>query len=273
MSEDLGESDLSALADRTVVVTRASHQAAATAEALRVHGARPLVAPAIAVVPPLDGGQRLDDALLRLQQFSWVAFTSTNAVAATLARADRRGVRGSFARIRVAAVGAATAARVECELERPADLVPDQNDAAGLVAAFGEPRPSDACLVPHSAQARPELVDGLRSRGWAVDAVTAYRTVTPTLSDHLVADVLGADAVIFASPSAVLGHLSQLGRPKVGGKVVCIGNTTAAACIEADLEVAAVARHPSDEGLLEATAAALRADCPSPAVQPLRCER
>lgn len=225
-----------------------------------MHGARPVIAPAIAVVPPLDGGQPLDDALLRLEQFSWVAFTSPNAVAATLARADRRGVRRRFARIRVAAIGPATAARVEAELDRPANLVPDQSDAAGLAAAFGDPQPGDACFVPHSAQARPELVDGLRARGWTVDAVSAYRTVTPTLSDHLIAGMSGADAVIFASPSAVRGHLSQIGEQRVSGRVVCIGHTTAAACADADLAVAAVAARPSNEDLVEAVATALRAD-------------
>ena len=276
------------LAGRTVVVTRASHQAASLAAALREHGATVVLAPAIAVVPPLDGGQPLDDALLRLEQYSWVAFTSSNAVAATFARADRRGVRRRFARIRTAAVGPSTAARVEAEINRPVTLVPEQHDAAGLAAAFPDPRPEDWCFVPQSAQARPELVDGLRARGWNVDAVSAYRTVTPTLSDHLAADVASADVVVFSSPSAVHGHLSQLGHDaapsdavpsrdrdlastdhdslpndgtrSVAAKVVCIGRTTAAACAQAGLLVAAVAPNPTDVGLAEAVAAALRAD-------------
>ncbi len=245
------------LAGRTVVITRASHQASGLAAALLQRGANPVLAPAIAVVPPLDGGQPLDDALLRLEQFSWVAFTSSNAVAATFARADRRGVRRRFARIRIAAVGPSTAERVEAEINRPVNLVPERNDAAGLAAAFPAPGPGDSCFVPQSSQARPELVDGLRARGWTVDAVRAYRTITPTLSDHHIADVATADAVIFASPSAVHGHLSQLGGGSVHARVVCIGRTTAAACADAGVPVAAVAAQPSDEGLAEAVAAAL----------------
>lgn len=245
------------LVDRVVVITRASHQAAPLAEAVRRHGGQPVIAPALAIVPPLDGGQPLDDALLRLEQFSWVAFTSPNAVAATLARADRRGVRRRFARIRTAAVGPTTADRIEAELDRPTNLVPERNDAAGLAAAFPDPSPSDACFVPQSAQARPELVDGLRARGWNVTAVSAYRTVTPTLSDHLIADVVAADAVIFASPSAVHGHLEQTDGVPGDAKVVCIGRTTAAACAEAGVPVAAIAGRPSDDGLAEAVAAAL----------------
>lgn len=246
------------LANRSVVITRASHQTATLADVLARRGARAVLAPAIAVVPPLDGGQPLDDALLRLERFSWVAFTSPNAVAATLARADRRGVRRRFARIRVAAVGPSTAARIEAELDRPAHLVPDQHDAAGLAAAFADPRPHDACFVPQSSQARPELVDGLRARGWDVAAVTAYRTVTPTLSDHLAADVAAADAIVFASPSAVHGHLDQTNGRMPTGQVVCIGRTTAAACVQAGLAVAAVAAQPSDAGLADAVADALR---------------
>ncbi|WP_419921481.1 uroporphyrinogen-III synthase [Candidatus Poriferisodalis sp.] len=263
MSEGVPAGQSGALAGRTVVVTRASHQAAQLAEVLRQHGARAVVAPALAIVPPLDGGQPLDDALLRLERFSWVAFASPNAVAATLARADRRGVRRRFARIRVAAVGPSTASRVMAELDRPPNLVPDQHDAAGLAAAFADPRPGDACFVPQSASARPELVDGLRARGWEVAAVTAYRTVTPTLSDHLAADIAAADAVVFASPSAVQGHLAQTGGLLANAKVVCIGRTTAAACSSAGLEVAAVAPQPSDAGLVDAVAQALNATQPA----------
>ena len=245
------------LTGRTVVVTRASHQAGPLATALRERGATVVVAPAIAVVPPLDGGQPLDDALLRLEQYSWVAFTSSNAVAATFARADRRGVRRRFARVRTAAVGPTTAARVEAEINRPVTLVPERHDAAGLATVFPEPDGEDWCFVPQSAQARPELVDGLRARGWNVDAVSAYRIVTPTLSDHLVTDVSGADAVVFASPSAVRGHLSQIGGNTVTGEVVCIGDTTAAACAEANLPVAAIAARPTDDELVEAVVAAV----------------
>ena len=87
--------------------------------------------------------------------------------------------------------------------------------------------------------------------------MNAYRTVTPTLSDHLFADVAAADAVVFASPSAVYGHLSQLGEQGVCGKAVCIGRTTAAACADADLPVAAVAANPTDDGLVDAVIAAV----------------
>ena len=84
------------LKGKSVVVTRASHQNAELVRAFSALGADVIAAPAIAIVPPLDGGQPLDDALLRLSRFTWLAFTSSNAVSALMARAARRGGRKTF---------------------------------------------------------------------------------------------------------------------------------------------------------------------------------
>ncbi len=241
-----------ALAGRTVVVTRASHQSAGLVRAFEEAGAVVVAAPAIAIVPPLDGGQPLDDALLRLERFTWVAFTSTNAVAATLARAERRNVRSRFEHLRVAAVGSGTARKVIEELGRAPDLIPERGDSASLAAAFPDPAVDDRCLVPMATDGRPDLVEGLRSRGWDVWQVAAYRTVHPSLSPAVAAELPGADVVTFASPSAVRGHLAQTGGT-VSGKVVCIGDTTAAECRALGVEVAAVASSPSEDGLVAAS--------------------
>ncbi len=227
------------------VITRASHQSLPLSEALEAAGAEIIKAPAITIVPPTDGGQPLDDALLRLDRFSWTAFTSTNAIAATFARADRRGVRKRFAHLKIAAVGPATAERVTQELDRPPDLMPTIHNAAELAKVFPPPSRTDHCFVPMAQQGRSDLVAGLRSQGWQVTAVAAYRTVQPDLSQHLLDDVTNADVVVFASPSAVKGHLAQLRKhdhqhnPTTA--VVCIGNTTAEACRQLGLTPAAVA--------------------------------
>ena len=245
------------LAGRVVVVTRASHQSGQLVSLLIDAGATVVEAPAIAIVPPLDGGQPLDDALLRLERFTWVAFSSTNAVAATLARAERRGVRRRFDPLKVAVVGAATARRVEQVLGRRPDLIPDRHDAASLAAVFPAPGADDRCFAPMATGGRPDLVEGLRARGWDVWDVAAYRTVHPSLSAHLVERVADADIVTFASPSAVHGHLEQTGG-SVSGRVVCIGPTTAAECARIGIEVTAVADEASVHGLVRAVEAVVR---------------
>lgn len=242
------------LSGKRVVVTRASHQAVPLADALSEAGASVVIAPAIAIVPPLDGGQSLDDALLRLRSFSWVAFTSTNAAAATFARADRRGVRKHFGGLRSAAVGPQTAARVESELGRPVDTVPATHTASALADAFGEPTSDDHCFVPMAYEGRPDLREGLERRGWQVTTATAYRTVHPSLPGHLLGEVIDADLVVFASPSAVEGHLDQLAEhgETLRARVVCIGPTTEDACERLGITPAAVADTPSTAALISA---------------------
>ena len=71
--------------------------------------------------------------------------------------------------------------------------------------AAGRPR-GDGCCSPCSAAAGPTLAAGLRAKGWDVDEVEAYRTVRRPAARPAVAEPpAGADAVVFASPSAVVG--------------------------------------------------------------------
>jgi len=244
------------LEGKSVVVTRASHQNLRLIQALTSAGAEVIVAPAIAVIPPLDGGQPLDDALIRLERFSWIAFTSTNSVSALMARGARRGVLKKFSHLQIAAVGPATAAKVVSEMGREPDLVPASHDGVSLANAFPLPKPGDRVLVPIASDGRTDLVDGLRAKGWQVDGVAAYRTVFPSLNHDLVSAVIDADVVTFASPSAVKGHLEQTGG-KSAAKVVVIGKTTAQQCELLGIEVAFVAEEPSAEGLVQAVALAV----------------
>ncbi len=249
-------SNTQALLGCKTVITRASHQSLSLREALEDAGAEVIEAPAIAIVPPTDGGQPLDDALLRLDRFSWVAFTSANAVAATFTRADRRGARERFAHLKIATVGPAAAERVFQEIDRPPDLVPTIHNAAELAKVFPPPSLTDHCFVPMAQQGRPDFVTGLQTRGWAVTAVAAYRTVQPDLPLHLLDDVINANVVVFASPSAVNGYLAQLRKhdhqPNPATAVVCIGDTTAEACRQLGLTPATVSTNTTPNQLVAA---------------------
>ena len=245
----IGEQGL--LEGLSVVVTRASHQSAALIKALEKESATVIAAPSIAIMPPLDGGQPLDDALLRLDRYSWVAFTSANAVAASLARGARRGVIRRFDHLKIAAVGPATAEKVLEEMKREVDLLPTVYKAKELARAFPEPKENDRVFVPMASEGRPDLAVGLKERGWNVDAVAAYRTVTPSLPSAVTEKLANADIIIFASPSAVNGHIKQREVP-IDSQIVCIGDITAEACIAKGLEVVAVAKSPSVADLLKA---------------------
>ncbi|MGH9077522.1 MAG: uroporphyrinogen-III synthase, partial [Acidimicrobiales bacterium] len=252
---------------RRVVVTRARAQAPALSAPLRELGARPVEVPVIEIVAPADGGAGLRAAAAGLAEgrFTWVVFTSANAVAPLVdALADAR----SFAGARIAAIGPGTAGALARYRLVP-DLVPERAVGEGLVEAF-PPAPGagpagpgggegDRVLLVRAATGRDVLPAGLSARGWDVDVVEAYRTVPARPGPALLAAAEGADAVCFTSSSTVTGLVEALGRAGVPPVVACIGPVTAATAREAGLQVTAVAREHTIAGLVEALCAALAA--------------
>ena len=224
---------------RRIVVTRPADQAEPLVQRLRAVGAEPIVVPLIEIVDAADGGAALAGALDRLDEFEWLVVTSPNGarrVASALANT-------SAGRPRVAAVGTATAA----ELGRVAELVPDEQIAAALVEAF--PSGTGRVLVAQAEIAGGEVAAGIAAKGWTVEAVAAYgtRPVRPT-SAHLLA-ALSAQAVLFASGSAVRSWTAVFGL-ETPPLVIAIGPATAAVAEELGLKVDAVAADHSLDGLV-----------------------
>jgi len=257
------------LAGRVVVVTRAPHQAPALSNRLRDLGARVFEVPSIELVPPDDGGAALSAAAERVAEhrYAWAVFSSANAVEPFFRHLpDTR----ALAATQVAAVGPATA-EVLRRFRVVADLVPQDQSAAGLVGAFpSAPRAPKSgrpplVLLPQAADARPELRSGLERLGWQVDVVTAYRTVQARASAALLEQAGRADAVCFASPSALESYASQARQAgaAIPPIVACIGPVTAAAARKRGLEVAAEASEHTIEGLVESLGAALSGTGPT----------
>ena len=250
---------------RTVVVTRGAPAGGddALAGRLRELGAAVIDCPAIVTGPPEDPAP-LDAALRALGGFGWVAFASATAVERTVARLDALGVpRGELADRRLATVGPATAERLEALVRGP-DLVPLEATGAALAEALARHVRGGRVLVPRAAEGRPELLDGLRAAGAEVVAPEAYRTVAApaaALAPLLEALAAGrADAVAFASPSAVRSVLAALGERSglLSGAVLgAIGPTTAQALRQAGLVVGAEPERHTAVDLAEALAVAL----------------
>ena len=243
------------LLGRRVVVTRARDQAGPLVEGLRRLGAVPVEVPVVEVADAADGGAALADAAARLATFDWVVLTSANGVDRLLATLrDSR----AFGACRVAAVGPATAAAL-ARFHVAADLVPDEAVGEALVDAFPPP-PEDRpgrVLVAQAADARPVVAEGLRTAGWGVEAVEAYRTAPVTPGARVVEAAAAADAITFTASSTVEAYLAAAGRDAVPAVVVCIGPVTAATARGAGLAVTAVADPHTVDGLLAALVPAL----------------
>lgn len=237
-------------AGRRIVTTR--DRPGVLDEALAALGATVVHVPLLEIVdePSVD----LSPDSARFDDIDWVVVTSQHGAARV---APALAVRG---RLRTAAVGARTAEVLSGGSGRPVDVVPARQTAADLVVAMPEPTPgSDRVLVAQGDLAASDLVDGLRHRGYRVDAVVAYRTRHRDVSVDERRSVAGADAVVFASGSAVEAWVRALG---VGAPphVVVIGPTTAAVADSLGVAVTAVAAEHSVDGLVASLLTELTAD-------------
>jgi uroporphyrinogen-III synthase len=225
-----------------VLVTR--ERPGELAEMLTARGATVIHVPLVAVIDPSDAGAALGDALSGLGDFDWLVVTSA-------AGAERVGSAvAQVPNVRLAAVGTATARALESCAGRPVDLVPAVQRADALVAAFVEREPSpQRVLIAQADIAAPTLADGLRAAGHEVTVVTAYRTVATEPDRAAEVAVAGADAVLFASGSAVESWCRRFDTeaPPV---VIAIGPSTAAAADRFGLKLSAVATDHSLDGLV-----------------------
>lgn len=182
----------------------------------------------------------------------WLVVTSATTVRAVAGR-----MTGLPAGVRVACVGGATA-RAARDAGWPVDLVPQEESAAGLVAAF--PRSAGRVLFPRSELAAPTLVEGLRARGIDVEDVVAYRTVGT--GDEPVRLDRAPDAVLVTSGSVASQVARRMTPLDPRTRIACIGPGTAASAREAGLPVHVVARSRSADALLDAVAEAIRTEAP-----------
>lgn len=224
---------------------------------------------------------------LRRGAFDWLLLTSPNTVRA-LRACSWDGLLP--AETSVAVVGPGTARVLHEHTGLRPHWMPYDHSAAGVLAEL--PRPTELprpaapnhpaegrrMLLPQSAQARPELADGLRARGWELTHVVAYRSVArddradgsrAPASQSLAllqdvdaddadllepADLRHDDVVLVTSSTAAEAYagLQAAGTapPTPGPVLLAIGRPTAETLTRLRLPVAAVLPEPTAEGLL-----------------------
>jgi uroporphyrinogen-III synthase len=257
---------MSPLSGWRVLVSRPTGRASTLVGLLRSEGAVGQAIPMIGILPPIDIGP-LDAAVRALGdgQFSWVGFTSVNAVDAVLGRATVLGIsRPVPASTRCAAVGPTTA-RALRNGDVTVDLLPDMGGSAAALAAVwpgAAAAAAETVLLPQSDIAADTLAKRLRGKGFQVTTVGAYRTVPVPPPARTVAD-LGTgsfDAILLTSPSTVTA-LSGV-RVASGTVIGAIGATTAAAAADSGLTVTFTAAAPTDRALINGLAAVAAARRP-----------
>jgi uroporphyrinogen III methyltransferase / synthase len=266
LREEIAWFDRGALFGKRVLITRPPHQAQAFANALYARGAEPILAPAISIEPPDDphpSHHAIDD----LASYAWIVFSSQNAVDAFFDRVNSLDADARYiGHTKVAAIGTRTAQRLRENGVRadlvPAEFVSEEIGRALIEAAAG----GDRVLVYRAQDARDVLPEMLEDAGLHVTVAAAYKTQF-VRDAEFAQKVARADALTFASASAVQGFVEALGGDAAaveasrGKAIACIGPITADAARECGLTVDVIADVFTAVGLLDALEAhfALRA--------------
>lgn len=228
-----------------VLVTRAREQASAFASLLEAYGAEVVVFPTIKILPP-GSFDPLDQAIVHLNRYQWILFTSANGFAFFWQRllASGRDLR-ALAHLKIGAIGPGTASALKEMGLRP-DLIPSEFVAEAFAEALRrEALQGLKILLPRAEVARDVLPQELRRMGADVDVVPAYRTAKAPGNGERLKQLLverKVHLVTFTSSSTV-AHLAEMLKGEdlkalfEGVTTACIGPITAQAAEQLGLNV------------------------------------
>ncbi len=249
-----------ALAGIGVLVTRPAHQAGPLTTLIEAAGGRVVVFPTLAIAPPADP-VALGAVIENLATYDIAVFVSPNAVTHALAAIERVRGAGVPRRLRVAAVGEATAQRLQrSHIDVHISPVGRYDSEALLALASMRDVRGKRIVIFRGDEGRPLLGDTLTSRGAHVDYALCYRRVAPRRDPAPVIDAFAQGLIDVVTVTSVVivrnlfTMLAEAGREYlVATPFVAISDRVALACEELGCRHRPrVARAATDAGMLEA---------------------
>jgi len=242
------------------VVTRTRTQASQLTRSLSELGADVIEIPTIKIVPP-ELKEDLVDAMLELNAYDWLVFTSPNGVTAFFEYFFRRfNDLRDIGGVRIAAIGPATAAKLK-ELHLQVDLMPDEALGSKIAEALNKYESVEnlkICLL-RAEKANRELPEALEEFGAIVDDIAVYKTVGETADPSgRVAEFTenGVDWITFTSGSTVEHFHARFDLPALvekfpETKLASIGPETSRALKQLGLSPTVEAKMHTIDGLIE----------------------
>lgn len=247
------------LTGKTIVITRDVKQAEPFSSQLKRLGTNVILFPTIKIVGP-DEPEKIRAGLEDISHYSWIVFTSANAVSYFFKFVFRNEV--DFKRINIACVGKKTA-EVLGDFNLSPTLIPNKFSAQDIFEAM---RKYDIkgkhILIPVSNLAAHEIENELQALGAIVKRVELYQTKTyknpdtemlhQKISDNLI------DCVTFFSPSALNAFIQLMGEEVINEinsnqiAIAVIGSTTAKAAEEVKLKLIIQPMQSDSESFLQA---------------------
>lgn len=257
LADTLGWFHPGPLAGLRIGVTRPRTQSRALAEKLAALGAEPVLIPTIETAETIDTPE-VRKALIRIELFDYIAFSSANGVHAFFRALagigrDARALAGK----NLAAIGPATAEALSGYGIR-ADMIAETFVAEGLLRTIRGAANIAGMhfLLVRSDIGRDALAQGLRESGAVVEDVVFYSTRAAELSPYARERVRRGDIdlITFTSASTVHGLFSQIPPEEIGPEVVLasIGPQTSKAIAGYGRTVDIEAAEYTVEGLVRA---------------------
>lgn len=251
------------LVGKRIVITRPQGEASsALCEALSASGATVLEIPLLEIEFTADNAS-LDDTWTGMGNFDWILFTSTNGVHGFFNRffENFNDIRG-IGLTRIACVGKATAEAVRA-LHLNVDFQPEESSSEALARELmqAEDLAHLNILLVIGSRNPDTLARTLEEKAHAIVKTLAVYATMENDIEQLDATALfrreGADAILFASPSAVDSFVAQakalsLSKTARHPKAIAIGPTTADALREYGIPVAAQAQTPTTDSCIKA---------------------
>jgi uroporphyrinogen III methyltransferase / synthase len=259
LREKLNWAENRPLFGKRIVLTRSRGQMAKFSQKLSELGADVLEIPAVKGIDP-ENKHGVVDALLSLNSYDWLVFTSVNGVASFFGYFfrrfhDLRDLGGA----KIAAVGPATAAKLR-ELHLQVDLMPDEFIGRKIAEAFMKHSSIENCKICllRAENANRDLPDALQEMGAIVDDIGLYQTVAETEDFFGAAENFlehGADWLTFTSSSIVEFFHARFDLPKLlkkfpQMKIASIGPETSKAIRALKLEPSLEAKEHTTDGLI-----------------------
>jgi uroporphyrinogen III methyltransferase/synthase len=238
----------------SILVTRPREQAEMLELQLAELGAEVLFQPAIEISDPPDW-RPVDEAIARIAQFDWLAFTSANGVRYFLERllATGRDLR-SLGNIEIAVIGPGTAQAL-ADYRIHADVQPERFDAESLAAELAPAARGKKFLYPHASRGRDTLARELTKAGAVVEEVVVYTNSDVRQPDPEIAQRLAAGGIEWTTvtSSAIARSLAALFGPDLKkSRLASISPITSQALRDVGHEPAAEAAEYTMQGLVEA---------------------
>lgn len=242
-----------------VLITRPRKDAADFALALEELGFEALFLPTIDIRPVADTSV-LDRAISHLRDYDWLVVTSANAADVVLERKTALGIDRLPDKLRIAAIGPKTAARLQDGGVAP-DFTPEDYIAEAILPGLGDIK-NCWVLLPMADIASNTLPDAIQEANGIAHVITAYHTMPAELDPAGLAAVNdGVDVITFTSGSTARNFVKLVERAGLDPfhlpdhpKIACIGPKTAQTTQELGFFVDIVASTYSVDGLAQAIA-------------------